>query len=236
MPHTSVAAHTSKDFLVNPDIQFDCGFQLSPFQVTTAVAAANNDLGILPLSLWRCIDLKSTGSVVGSHLASAIARETGAIVNPIEKGHPDVLPACAADASESLLRNYPQGLEIKGTCGNIPKGILRKAGENRCESLIGITWQAHHQEVERLLAIIWDFDTVTHSTPGPVITAGFYSGTLTQECWGAISGTTGRNTKVSGMRASGKAKMASGTVFVLNRGGYARRYSDLLGPLGCHFS
>ena len=173
MPHVSEKVHTGRHFLTNPGIEIECGFGLTSLQLTKAVADANNELGILPLSLWRCIDLKSTGSVVGAYLASAIARETGAIVNPIEKGHPDVLPARAANASEVALRNYPVGLEIKGTCGNTPKGTLLKAGENRCNLLSGITWQAHHQEVRRLLGIIWDFDSLIRETPSPVITAGF---------------------------------------------------------------
>ena len=231
MPHVSEKVHTGRHFLTNPGIEIECGFGLTSLQLTKAVADANNELGIMPLSLWRCIDLKSTGSVVGAYLASAIARETGAIVNPIEKGHPDVLPARAANASEVALRNYPVGLEIKGTCGNTPKGTLLKAGENRCNLLSGITWQAHHQEVRRLLGIIWDFDSLIRETPSPVITAGFYSATLSRDCWGTISGTTGRNTKVSGMRASGKEKMAAGAIFVLNRNCYAERYAQLLGPL-----
>jgi len=224
--------HSSADFLFNPAIEIQSGFQLEARALVTAVASANIDLGVLPHSLWKCIDLKSAGSIVGAHLASSIAREADAIVNPIEKGHPDVLPKSAANASEASLRNYPEGLEIKGTCGNLPTGLKFPERRNRCDHLVGITWQAHHQEVERLLAIIWDFDIIHGQSPSPVITAGFYSSELSPGCWGSPSGLTGRNTKVSGMRASGKAKMVAGTLFVLNHGNYASTYARILGDLG----
>lgn len=225
--------HSERDYLVNPNVGFACGFSLSVPQLMSAVVGANRELAGLPLSLWRSIDLKSTGAIVGAYLAEAVASAAGAIKNPIEKGHPDVLPAEAARASEAELRNYPEGLEIKGTCGNIGKGVLLKPGDSRCGHLTGVTWQAHHQEVERLLAIIWDFDRVATDTPSPVISAGFYSSDLKPEDWGTISGTTGRNTKVSGLRQSGKQKLADGAVFVLDRKAYVERYGRLFGTLAC---
>jgi hypothetical protein len=48
------------------------------------------------------------------------------------------------------------------------------------------------------------------------------------EDWGKISGTTGRNTKVTGMGASGKLKMGKGWVAVINRPEYLARYTKLL--------
>ena len=114
--------HSAEDFLAKLNVKFDCGFDLSTLQVVESVVATNNELARLPLSLWRAIDLKSVGSIVGAYLGQAIALVSGAIVNPIEKGHPDVLPPSAKGASEATLRNYPEGLEIKGTCGNVTTG------------------------------------------------------------------------------------------------------------------
>jgi hypothetical protein len=51
---------------------------------------------------------------------------------------------------------------------------------------------------------------------------------LTVEDWGEISGTTGRNTKVSGMKSSGKEKMGTGWVLMLNDSKYISKYTRLL--------
>ena len=225
--------HSSGDFLANLNVRFECGFNLSVIQIVESVVATNSELALLPISLWRAVDLKSAGSIVGAYLGQSIALISGAIVNPIEKGHPDVLPASARGAKESALRNYPEGLEIKGTCGNVTAGRALSPGDNRCPHLVGITWQAHHQEVTQLLGIIWDFDTFCGDRSAPFVTAGFYSSQLNPNDWGAISGTTGRNTKVSGMRVSGKEKMARGAVFMIDARKYVAAYTRLLGDAGC---
>jgi hypothetical protein len=124
------------------------------------------------------------------------------------------------------LRNFPSGLEIKCTCGNVRTGKSLKCGENRCKSLTAITWQAHHQEVHSLLGIVWDFDTLIERA-APVITAVFYCSTLDKTDWGAISGRDGRNTKVTGMSASGKKKMFSGIVCLINREPYRSMYPGM---------
>jgi hypothetical protein len=195
--------------------------------ITEAIVACNKQLASFPSVLWQRIDLKATGSIVGAHLAYDIALRAEAMVNPIEKGHPDIVPLSAANATEVELRNYPVGLEIKGTCGGTPKGTLLKAGDERFPLLNGITWQAHHQQVNRLLGIVWDFTDIA-SAGSPTVTAAFYSGDLTPGDWGSVAGTSGRNTKVCGMRASGKQKMAAGLVCVLNKDGYTSRYVRLL--------
>lgn len=223
--------HSIEDYTQPQDNEFECGFTLTNSTLVRAIVRANIDLAHLPLILWQRIDLKSTGSIVGAFLASAVAGATGSIVNPIEKGHPDVVPSDADGASEESLRNYPEGLEIKGTCGNLPKGLKLSGGENRCAFLRGVTWQAHHRQVDKLLGTIWDFDCVVNEVPSPTITAAFYSKTLVPDDWGAISGTTGRNTKVSGMLQSGKKKMTAGVVCILDRNGYVQRYAKIFRDL-----
>jgi hypothetical protein len=76
-------------------------------------------------------------------------------VNPIEKGHPDIIPSVGLGSSEEVLRNYPNGLEVKGTIGNIRQGANLRAGMRRIDDLTGITWQAHHREVNHLLGFLW---------------------------------------------------------------------------------
>jgi hypothetical protein len=55
----------------------------------------------------------------------------------------------------------------------------------------------------------------------------FYTDTLIEDDWGAISGTTGRNTKVCGMLQTGKEKMGNGWIVLINQANYLtklRRY------------
>ncbi|KAA3618815.1 MAG: hypothetical protein DWQ05_07375 [Calditrichaeota bacterium] len=127
------------------------------------------------------------------------------------------------------MRNYPEGLEIKCTVGNVEKGSELEVGRKRLPKLTGITWQAHHREVESLMGLVIDFaGKATNDKSYPVITAAFFSDELTIEDWGKISGTTGRNTKVTGMTASGKGKMGSGWVIIKNEDSYTSRYEKLL--------
>ena len=60
------------------------------------------------------------------------------------------------------------------------------------------------------------------------MTGVFYSNTLVRDDWGKISGTTGRNTKVTGMQSSGKKKMGLGWVAVIDRPEYISTYQNIL--------
>lgn len=191
-----------------------------------AILQTNRILKDLPSTLYRSIDYKTTSAMIGAIFCDtlAVALE-GCLVNPIEKVHPDIIPICGKDCSEEELRNYPQGLEIKTTVGNIAKGTNLRAGQTRVKSLTGITWQAHHREVTELLGLIWDFIDDKTEFNFPVITAAFYADDLTRDDWGKISGTKGRNTKVTGMRSSGKAKMGAGWVTMLDEETYIDAYT-----------
>lgn len=159
----------------------------------------------------------------------SIANVTGAIVNPIEKGHPDVIPKEAGEnSSEELLRNYPVGLEIKCTVGNITKGANLRAGQPRFGSLEGITWQAHHREVKKLMGLVWDFVKSEHDFNYPKITAIFHADNLVTDDWGQSIGTEGRNTKVTGMKSSGKQKMAQGWVALIDDQQYKKIYQKIM--------
>ena len=126
------------------------------------------------------------------------------------------------------LRHFPTGLELKGTCGNIPTGKLVKAGLPRVNSLSSINWKAHHREVENLLAFIWDFYLVKDDTYTPCITAAFYCANLCEEDWGAISGLSGRSTKLSNMAKIGRDKMAAGLVCILDDESVKNKYFKIL--------
>jgi transcriptional regulator with XRE-family HTH domain len=219
------------DYLTRPGCAIECGFTVTSDAVAHAATAVCGTLSDLPFSLFRDLDLKTLSAITGALFSTAIAETVGAIVNPIEKGHPDVIPVAGRDASEAKLRNYGEGLEVKCTVGNVAKGSALQAGERRLPHLTGVTWQAHHREVGSMLGLVIDFaGREDMGRRYPVITAAFYSDQLQTNDWGAISGTRGRNTKVTGMLGSGKERMRDGWVIVIAEVGYQRKYNALLSP------
>ncbi len=212
----------------NTDFSINVGFSVTHENIKTAAEQTNAILSDLPSTLFRSIDYKTTSAMIGAVFCDTVANLTEGIVNPIEKGHPDIIPASGADASEEQLRKYPEGLEIKCTVGNIKTGANLRAGETRINDLTGITWQAHHREVEELLGLVWDFVNDGHAFNHPAITGVFFSSELVEDDWGAISGTTGRNTKVTGMKTSGKEKMGGGWVVVIENEQYLEKYQRFL--------
>ncbi len=216
-------------YRVRKDFAIRVGFDVRQRHVLAAVELTNEILSDLPASLYRSLDFKTVSSVIGSIFCDTLAKETKAIVNPIEKGHPDLVPSSAAGATEAVLRKYPEGLEIKCTVGNIEQGANLRAGQQRVGRLTGITWQAHHREVAALMGLAWDFANAKDSFHFPAITGVFYADNLKEDDWGAVSGTTGRNTKVSGMRVSGKDKMATGWVLLLDDDAYLASFARTLG-------
>jgi hypothetical protein len=206
----------------------DVGFTVSGASVLEAIDLTNRILADLPASLYRSVDYKTSSAIVGSIFCEALAEKTEGIVNPIEKGHPDIVPTEASRATEQQLRNYPAGLEVKCTIGNIAAGVNRRAGQRRVNSLTGLTWQAHHRDVRELMGLTWDFAQPRESFQYPAVTGAFHADDLEVEDWGKISGTTGRNTKVSGMTVSGKRKMGRGWIALLDEPEYLRAFRSLL--------
>lgn len=219
----------SASYMLREGFSIHCGFEVTGPMVLTAVGRTAEELEALPFSLFTSIDLKALSGIVGALFATHIARQSGALVNPIEKGHPDVVPSEGINASETQLRNYGTGLEIKCTVGGVTKGSDLEPGDRRLDSLSGITWQAHHQHVSSLMGLVIDF-AGKQTTRGqfPLITAVFFTDNLRVNDWGRISGTTGRNTKVTGMLDSGKRKMGEGWVLILDDDLFKERYSRIL--------
>ena len=215
--------HLKTDFSIN------CGFNVTITDIKNAIEETNSLLSILPDIFYKSVDYKTTSAIIGAIFCDKLATITGAIVNPIEKGHPDIVPIIAQNCTEEELKKYPQGLEIKCTVGNIKTGVKLKAGESRVQDLTAITWQAHHREVKELLGLIWDFPMTDKTTFNfPKVTGAFYSANLIEDDWGEISGTTGRNTKVTGMRKSGKDKMGQGWLAILDEEKYLATYQQKL--------
>ncbi|MGW6677931.1 helix-turn-helix domain-containing protein [Bacillus altitudinis] len=206
----------------------DCGFNMGVNEVMEAIHHTNATMLTLPYTVFQSIDFKATSGMIGALFCKGIENVTDGIVNPIEKGHPDIVPKEAAGIrDESILKHYPVGLEVKCTAGNVKQGSDLGAGDTRIQHLKGVTWQAHHQEVERLMGITWDFIDTGSDANYPVITGVFYANNLNVTDWGKISGITGRNTKVTGMAASGKAKMGKGWIAILDSEEYKKKYTSI---------
>lgn len=149
----------------------DLGFHICNDNILKATEDLNQYLTQLPPDLFPKIDFKTTGALIGALFCSSLVKELdGAIVNPIEKGYPDIIPACGANADEQTLRNYPHGLEIKCTTGSLKSGIKLQAGMPRIDNLSGITWQAHHRDGKSLMGIVWDFINFVNNFYYPAIT------------------------------------------------------------------
>lgn len=170
-------------YRLRTDFKVDVGFSVSADQVLKAAELTNSTLTDLPAGLYRSLDYKTTSAIVGSLFCDALASHTKGIVNPIEKGHPDIIPPAGARATEEQLRNYPQGLEVKCTVGNIEQGANLRAGAERVGRLIGITWQAHHREVKELMGLVVDFVQGDDEFHFPGLTAVFYADDLTHDDW-----------------------------------------------------
>lgn len=220
-------------YKINTAFNKNLGFDISYQQILQATLSVNEFLFSLPPNLYRNIDFKTTGAMIGAIFCSKIIEFVpNTIVNPIEKGHPDIIPCNALndEVNEFSLRNYPKGLEVKSTIGNIRKGANLRAGVKRIADLTGITWQAHHREVNNLMGLVWDFvnEIENENFYAPAITAVLFSDKLNTNDWGEISGLTGRNTKVSGMIKSGKDKMGSGIILLIDDENYVKKYSKIL--------
>jgi hypothetical protein len=212
----------------NNTFSINVGFVVTTNDIQNALDQTNALLRDLPSTLYKSIDYKTTSAMIGAIFCDTLASLVSAIVNPIEKGHPDIIPTSGANATEEQLRAYPEGLEIKCTIGNIKKGANLRAGQTRITDLVSISWQAHHREVRELLGLVWDFIDEGHQFNFPTITGAFYSEELIENDWGQISGTTGRNTKVSGMKSSGKKKMGQGWVSLIDKTDYLSKFKNLL--------
>lgn len=214
---------------ITRDFKTFLGFTVTTESILKATNELNSFLEKLPPSLYRNLDFKTTGAMVGALFCSCLANQIkGAIVNPIEKGYPDIIPESGLNATEEQLRNYPQGLELKGTIGNLSIGTKLGGGEQRISHITSLTWQAHHQEVNKVLCIVWDFCNKKDNFNYPALTAACYSDKLDHSDWGAISGTNGRNTKVCGMKGSGREKMGEGLILIYDSPEYKEKYSRIL--------
>jgi hypothetical protein len=112
------------------------GFNVNASDVLHAATVTNGVLSALPASLYRSLDFKTSSAILGAVFCEHLADRTRAMVNPIEKGHPDIVPRAAAGATEAQLRNYPSGLEgepsRRGEEGGANYGHYLAGASSRC--------------------------------------------------------------------------------------------------------
>ena len=90
-------------YTINPNFNIFCGFEFNAGHIESALYRTNEFLETIPSTVYKNIDYKTTSSIVGSMFCQSIAGVTEAIVNPIEKGHPDVIPKGGETSSEEEL-------------------------------------------------------------------------------------------------------------------------------------
>lgn len=83
------------NYKVRDDFTIDVGFSVKGKHIKDAAILTNEIMSDLPASLYRCIDFKTISSIVGAIFCDSLASKTNGIVNPIEKGHPDLVPRSA---------------------------------------------------------------------------------------------------------------------------------------------
>ena len=79
------------NYKINRNFNRNLGFQVSHNDIFEAVNNLNLFLETLPPNLYRSIDFKTTGALIGAVFCTKLVETIqGSVVNPIEKGHPDI--------------------------------------------------------------------------------------------------------------------------------------------------
>ncbi len=201
----------------------------------------------IPVDIFSILGMRNLSAFVGELFARSIAKGANGlfISNPHQDGYPDLL--LMDDYGQQLWQElnisdqlrYKQpfspfangGLEIKATCGSVPtpKECKRKwgiskpdMGDTRISFLKSYDWKAHHQEINNLIGIIWDFNN-NHI---PEIVAVFFGNNLIQDDWRMQDRKKdgGRTTSLSVMTRAGVKKMYQNWILVKND----PRYIDFL--------
>ena len=191
------------------------------------------------IDIFAILGLRNLSAFIGEVYAASLISVTGRRYrkNPHQDGYPDLLlmDRCGRDlwrtlAQTNRLRDKTPfspfsngGIEIKATCGTVPKDdVCRrrglpgkpKIGEQRITVMTSYDWKAHHRNTNNLVGILWDFIDGL-----PRIVALFFCPTLTIQDWGNIIQPRtggGNTTSVSIMTRAGVIKMYRHWVAVRN--------------------
>lgn len=183
---------SSLDYLINNSDSLDLsytregqtftGFQVKQATIltnTTVVTLAMIFQQIAGVDLFEVIDKKQTGAFLGSIFVENFANFTSdqLVKNPSQTGHPDLIPK--KYLNDQSIKNWDQfpygGVEVKTSCGNLKNGVTQnlEIGNPRISFLTGVDWKGHHQHINNLLALFWDY-----FNGRPTILATFYTNQL----------------------------------------------------------
>ena len=149
--------------------------------LSEAAAKATSDAS--PLDFLDLIDFRMLSGMLGELFSSTLAaEETRFLKNPNLDGYPDLCDVSAGgtDLPIADYLHYPAGgIEVKNTFGYKRTGIALGPRQIRRGSIQPrLTWKAHHQETNYLLALQSDYIDRT-----PQVVAGFFSAKLTEADW-----------------------------------------------------
>lgn len=145
---------------------------------TTVITLAMIFQQVVGISLFEVIDKKQTGAFIGAVFVSNFANIASHLVlNPSQTGHRDLIPKEYINNSSVIncVRLPHIGVEVKISCGNLKTGVTNNlpVGDARISYLTGVDWKRHHQYINNLLALFWDyFEGI------PTIMSAFYSNKL----------------------------------------------------------
>ncbi|MDY6803105.1 MAG: helix-turn-helix transcriptional regulator [Cyanobacteriota bacterium] len=197
----------------------------------TVVSLATIFQQVAGIDLFEVIDKKQTGAFIGAIFVSNMAEiaSNNLAVNPSQTGHPDLVPK--EYLKDTSISNWDQflygGVEVKTSCGNLKTGVTKTLaiGNARISHLTGIDWKGHHQYINNLLALFWDY-----FDDRPTIMSAFYSNRLVPK---DFSNTVpkqggGRTTSVCVTKKTAREKLTSNWVLLPE----ISAYLDFLKKLG----
>ncbi|NER34816.1 MAG: helix-turn-helix transcriptional regulator [Oscillatoria sp. SIO1A7] len=214
------------------------GRRFTAEEVEQAVALTNITIVTLTLifrqvsgaDLFEVIDKKQTGAFIGSIFVSNFATIAASHLakNPSQTGHPDLIPK--EYLNDESIANWDRfshgGVEVKTSCGSLRQGVAQSLaiGETRLPHLSGVEWKGHHQEINYLLGLFWDY-----FEDNPTILAAFYSNRLVPDdfTYTIPKKGGGRTTSVCVTKASARKKLMRNWVLLPNIAGYQDFFKKL---------
>lgn len=227
---------SSLDYLVNNSESLDLSYNkigqtFTVSQVKESVILTNTTIvtlamifqQIVGVDLFEVIDKKQTGAFLGSIFVSNFANIANDQLakNPSQTGHPDLIPQ--QYRHDQSIKNWDQfsygGVEVKTNCGNLKNGVTNNLdiGEPRISYLTGLDWKGHHQYINNLLGLFWDY-----FKGRATVLAAFYSNELVPD---DFSNTVpkeggGRTTSVCVTKKTARDKLMKNWILLPNNSQY----------------
>ncbi|VVC00787.1 Uncharacterised protein [uncultured archaeon] len=232
---------TKNDFFINVKDpikhRFDKdGTAFEPEDLLDAAIQTNDTIGKLNVSflkqanveLFDVIDKKQASAFVGAIFIRKVSDSIDYLgKNPSQTGHPDLVPAKYLKSKseqwkQTFWDQFPHGgVEVKASCGNLENGVTHElpVGAQRMNNITGVCWKGHHDKINNLLGLFWDF-----IEKSPKILAAFYANDLVPSDFTntvpRVGG--GHTTNVCITKASATKKLGKGWVFCIKE----KKYSD----------